>query len=92
MLKRLLPLGLALACSNAEDIGTQVSAAGPGPDYTVTAIQTPPTLYQPFVAQVTVCNDGDAWAPGGDVELYASPDPTITPGPMGDFWLGNQWF
>lgn len=65
---------------------------GFGPDLVVTAIAAPASANGPFVAQVTVCNQGTQDAPSATVELFASTDTALStlPMPAGDFFIGSM--
>lgn len=64
---------------------------GFGPDLVVTALEAPASANGPFVARVTVCNQGTQDAPSAMVELFASTDTTLStqPMPAGDFFIGS---
>ncbi|MCA9555989.1 MAG: hypothetical protein KC933_38545, partial [Myxococcales bacterium] len=67
---------------------------GPGPDMVVSEILAPPSANGPFVATLTVCNQGTTPSFGIDVTLYASEDSVVTPQfnlpyPSPDMFLGQ---
>lgn len=55
---------------------------GDAPDLVVTAVAGPPNLYSGYIngpSLVTVCNQGTRESPGFSVDVFQSPDATITP-------------
>jgi len=66
---------------------------GDGPDLVITAVSGPASANWPFVIRSTVCNQGTQSSGAAQVQLYVSPDPTITgvdEGPAADVLLGAR--
>jgi hypothetical protein len=87
-------LAMAAACSTRPGGSSEeVSAVVPGIDLVVDGLDAPTAIANPTPLRAHVCNRGDAWAPPTQLDLYASADDVIIPGPppVGDFMIGNAW-
>ncbi|MCA9553185.1 MAG: hypothetical protein KC933_24320 [Myxococcales bacterium] len=70
---------------------------GFGPDLVISEVSAPASVMPgaPMTVDVTVCNQGTAFAPGADVALYLSEDTTLDgmggPVPPVDAFAGQAW-